>query len=263
MHQSLNHKTFLIAGVANKKSIAYFVAREIQSAGGQLILTVANQEQMEKVAQLFPDCPVYLCNVEDSTSIEALGNLLKGMDQKLDGFLHSIAFADYSKGIQPFHEISWPQFSQASKISCFSFAEMVGAFKDQFNSGASIVTMGISNTRATSYGMMGPIKSALESSVAFLAKGLSSLNKDIRVNAVCAGPLKTTASAGIPGYIPNYLFAEKLTLRKRALETQEVANTVLFLLSSLSSGINAASLTVDAGMSCNYFDEEVVAKATT
>jgi enoyl-[acyl-carrier protein] reductase I len=75
---------------------------------------------------------------------------------------------------------------------------------------------------------------------------------------VGAGPLKTSASAGIPDYIDNYLFAEELTLRKSSLETQEVANTVAFLLSPRSSGINAATLTVDAGMSCNYFDQNIV-----
>jgi len=72
---------------------------------------------------------------------------------------------------------------------------------------------------------MGPIKAALDATVAFLAKSLSEMSK-ARVNAVCAGPLKTSASAGIPGYVNNYLFAEQLTLRKAALKTEEVANTV-------------------------------------
>jgi len=75
---------------------------------------------------------------------------------------------------------------------------------------------------------------------------------------VGAGPLKTSASAGIPDYIDNYLFSEELTLRKEALKTQEVANTVCFLLSPQSSGINATTLLVDAGMSCNYFDQNIV-----
>ena len=81
------------------------------------------------------------------------------------------------------------------------------------------------------------------------------------MNAVCAGPLKTSASAGIPGYVNNYLFAEQLTLRKAALKTEEVANTLIFLLSPVSSGINATGIVVDAGMSCNYFDQDVVNKA--
>jgi enoyl-[acyl-carrier protein] reductase I len=78
------------------------------------------------------------------------------------------------------------------------------------------------------------------------------------VNAVGAGPLKTSASAGIPDYIDNYLYAEELTLRKESLQTQEVANTVCFLLSPRSSGINASTMLVDAGMSSNYFDQKIV-----
>ena len=77
-------------------------------------------------------------------------------------------------------------------------------------------------------------------------------------NAVCPGLLKTSASAGIPGYIDSYLHAEKATLRKQAVQTDEVANAVAFLLSPRSSGINAQGLVIDAGMSINYFDESLV-----
>jgi enoyl-[acyl-carrier protein] reductase I len=104
---------------------------------------------------------------------------------------------------------------------------------------------------------MGPIKAALESSARFLAKSFSA-DSEVRFNVVGSGPLKTSASAGIPGYLESYLFAEKLTFRRRNLETQEVANAVLFLLSGRSSGINGATLTVDAGLRCNTFDKEVI-----
>jgi enoyl-[acyl-carrier protein] reductase I len=104
---------------------------------------------------------------------------------------------------------------------------------------------------------MGPIKAALESSVRFLAKSFSADSK-VRFNAVGAGPLKTSASAGIPGYIESYLYAEKLTFRKKNLETQEVANAVAFLLSERSSGINGTTLVVDAGLGSNYFDREII-----
>jgi enoyl-[acyl-carrier protein] reductase I len=90
-----------------------------------------------------------------------------------------------------------------------------------------------------------------------LAKSFSG-GSEIRFNVVGSGPLKTSASAGIPGYLESYLYAEKLTYRKRALETQEVANAAAFLLSERSSGINGATLVVDAGLGCNYFDQEVI-----
>jgi enoyl-[acyl-carrier protein] reductase I len=104
---------------------------------------------------------------------------------------------------------------------------------------------------------MGPIKSALESSVRFLAKSFSA-DSEIRFNVIGAGPLKTSASAGIPGYLESYLFAEKLTFRKRNLSTQEVADPALFLLSERSSGINGVTLTIDAGLGSNYFDKDII-----
>ncbi|MHC4094004.1 MAG: SDR family oxidoreductase, partial [Planctomycetota bacterium] len=93
--------------------------------------------------------------------------------------------------------------------------------------------------------------------VAFLAKSFSR-SSEVRFNCVQAGLLKTSASAGIPGYVDNYLFAEQATLRKRALTTEEVANTVAFLLSERSSGINAQGIVVDCGMGTNYFDADIV-----
>ena len=111
-----------------------------------------------------------------------------------------------------------------------------------------------------SYGFMAPVKAALESSLAFLTKSFSRFSQ-VRFNAVSAGLLKTSASAGIPGYVDAYLFAEQVIPRKEALKTEEVANTAAFLLSPRSSGITAQSVVVDAGMSINYFDRELVANA--
>ena len=124
---------------------------------------------------------------------------------------------------------------------------------------ASIVTVSISTTRmaSESYGYMGPVKAALDSTVVFLAKSLSSGTR-IRVNAVGAGLLKTSSSAGIPGYVDAYLYAEQVTPRKKPLATEEVANTIAFLLSARASGITGQTLVVDAGMAINYFDREIV-----
>ena len=113
---------------------------------------------------------------------------------------------------------------------------------------------------AENYGYMAPVKAALDSSLCFLAKSFSSFS-NIRFNAVCPGLLKTSASAGIPGYIDSYLFAEKATLRKEAVKTSEVADVAAFLLSGRSSGINTRAIVVDAGMAVNYFDADIVRKA--
>jgi enoyl-[acyl-carrier protein] reductase I len=253
---NISGKTFLISGVANKKSVATHVAQTLQAEGAQCVFSVQRSEQVSQVGKLFPGSQVFVCDVSQKGDIEALGKELSG---KLDGFLHSLAFANFSEGPKPFHETLRTDYLEAAQISSFSLVEMTRALKPHLSPSASIVTISISNTRATSYGYLGPIKAMLETSVAYLAKSLSA-DSQIRVNAVGAGPLKTSASAGIPHYIENYLFAEALTLRKKALETQEVANTVAFLLSPRSSGINATTLVVDAGMSCNGFDQDVVQK---
>ena len=145
----------------------------------------------------------------------------------------------------------------------FSLVQLSNAMKDLFASDAAVVTIGISTTRmaSESYGYMAPVKAALDSTICFLAKSFSSFSQ-IRFNSVNAGLLKTSASAGIPGYVDYYLFAEQLTLRKKALTTKEVANIVAFLLSERSSGINAQGIIVDAGMSINYFDKDIIKKAT-
>ena len=254
---NVSGKTFLITGVANKKSVAYVSAKTLKENGAILIFSVQNEEVKNKVLKLFPENKIYICNVEDELSIQNLGIEIKNENIRLSGFLHSIAFANYSEGIKPFHETKIQDYFQATNISCLSLLTLTNSLKDSFEKDASIVTISISNTKATSYGYMGPIKASLDASVAFLAKSLSEFSS-IRVNAICSGPLKTSASAGIPGYINNYLFSEQLTLRKKALQTQEVANSVAFLLSPTSSGINATGIVIDAGMSCNYFDQNIV-----
>ena len=127
---------------------------------------------------------------------------------------------------------------------------------------ASVVTISISTTTMASenYGFMAPVKAALDSSLAFLTKSFSNFSS-IRFNAVGPSLLKTSASAGIPGYVDSYLFAEQVIPRGRALETQEAANVALFLLSPRSSGITAQTIVVDAGMSINYFDQNIVKNA--
>jgi enoyl-[acyl-carrier protein] reductase I len=244
-------KTFYIAGVANKKSVAYFSAKTLIENGARCVFSVQSESQMDAVKKLFPDSNVFVFDVERDK------DLALKINQKIDGFLHSLAFANFSEGPKPFIETKRDDYLQAAQISSFSLVEMSHQLRELMSSEGSIVTISISNTKATSYGYLGPIKAMLDATVPFLAKSFSEFSK-IRVNAVGAGPLKTSASAGIPNYIDNYFYAEELTLRKSSLETQEVANTVCFLLSPRSSGINASTLIVDAGMSSNYFDQNIV-----
>lgn len=252
-------KTVLVLGVANRKSVAWHVAAALREAGARVIYVVRSQERRESVARWVGDAPIYLCDVEFDDQIARLRDELAANGERLHGMLHSIAFADYEGGMKPFHETSKSQFLRAFDISCYSQTNLSNVLKELFDPDASIVTVSISTTRMASenYGFMAPIKAALDSSLAFLAKSFSRFSR-IRFNAVGPGLLKTSASAGIPGYIDSYLFAEQVIPRHEAVQTEEAANVAAFLLSPRSSGINAQTIVVDAGMSINYFDADVV-----
>ncbi|TWT49664.1 Enoyl-[acyl-carrier-protein] reductase [NADPH] FabI [Rubripirellula amarantea] len=261
---SLSDKTVLVMGVANKKSVAYRIANILESCGVNVIYTLRSEARRESLAKLLAGRTTLICDVEDQAQIDAMAAKLKSDGVELAGLVHSIAFADYPEGIRPFHETTRQQFLQAIDISAFSLTSVCNALKDCFANDASVVTIGISTTRmaSESYGFMAPIKAALESSLAFLTKSFSRFS-EVRFNAVAAGLLKTSASAGIPGYVDSYLYAEKVIPRGRAVSTDEVASTAVFLISPRSSGITAQSVVVDAGMSINYFDASVVSAVTS
>ncbi|MCD0459650.1 SDR family oxidoreductase [Roseiconus lacunae] len=256
-------KTFLVLGVANRKSVAYAIAKMIEQAGGDVIYVVRSESRRDSTAKLLNDRDVRICDVEFQDQIADLAAQLEADNIELAGMVHSIAFADYPDGIRPFHETTKQQFLQAVDISAFSLTNLCNALKDRFANDASVVTIGISTTRmaSESYGFMAPIKAALESSLAFLTKSFSRFSQ-VRFNSVSAGLLKTSASAGIPGYVDSYLYAEQVIPRGKAVHTDEVAATATFLLSPRSSGITAQSIVVDAGMSINYFDAAVVSAVT-
>jgi enoyl-[acyl-carrier protein] reductase I len=256
----LEKKTFLVFGVANRRSVAWAVGRSLEDEGARVIYSVRSEARRKSLEALLAGRTVFVCDVENEGAAERLASEVAAAGlAPLQGLVHSIAFANYSEGLQPFHATKRGDFLQAAAVSAFSLVEIARAFRPHLARDASVVAIGISSLLVTpdNYGFMGPIKAALESSARFLAKS-SSADSEIRFNVVGSGPLKTSASAGIPGYLESYLFAEKLTFRKRNLETQEVANAVLFLLSARSSGINGATLTVDAGLGCNMFDKDVI-----
>ncbi len=262
----VENKIFVVFGLANKKSVACAIGRTLVEEGAEVIHVVRSDERAINARKLFPESQVFICDVEDEVNIirvrdhigEAIGAAKGG---KIDGIVHSIAFANYSDGMKPFHETRKDDFLQAVNVSCFSLISIANHFKELLAENGSVVTITISSTRmaAENYGYMAPIKAALDSSLCFLAKSFSEFSQ-VRFNAVAPGLLKTSASAGIPGYVDSYLFAEKAILRKRALATQEAADTAAFLLSGRSSGINCQTIIVDAGMSVNYFDKEIVIK---
>ncbi len=260
---NLRDKKFLVVGVANRKSVAWAVAQILQAEGAEVLYCVRSEKRRKSLENLLPaNQTVFTCDFENKKDIQNLSENLKSISNlQLNGILHSIAFANYTDGIKPFHETKREDFLQATQISSFSLVELSRICKPYLNAEGSVVTIGISSTDVTAenYGYMAPIKASLEASVRYLAKSFSQ-DTNVRFNSINAGPLKTSASAGIPGYLVNYLYAEKLTFRKKALQTEEVANLAAFLLSPKSSGINGQGIVIDAGMGLNYFDQEIVQK---
>jgi enoyl-[acyl-carrier protein] reductase I len=288
----LTGKSILIFGVANRKSVAWHIGRVLTEAGARCVYVVQNGDVRESVEKLLTGqtgtrsvpavrshaergnegdtergneeaggADILVCDVEHEDQIARLRGELARRGEKFHGLVHSIAFADYSEGPKPFHETPKKAFLQALDISCYSLIALSNAVKDLLVPDASVVTISISTTQmaSESYGYMAPIKAALDSSLVFLAKSFSRFSR-IRFNAVAPGLLKTSASAGIPGYVDAYLYAEQVIPRKKAVQTEEVAQVAAFLLSPRSSGLNAQRIVVDAGMSINYFDPELIAR---
>ncbi len=261
----LSGKRILVLGVANRKSVAFHTGKVLEEAGAEVIYVVRSEARRESLSKLLKDAPIYVCDVEHQQEIDQLQAEISQKYDVIHGLVHSIAFADYSAGWLPFHETPRAAFLQAVDISCYSLIALSNAFKELLDpEQGSVVTISISTTTmaAENYGYMAPVKAALDSSVCFLAKSFSNFSQ-VRFNAVCPGLLKTSASAGIPGYVDSYLFAEKATLRKSAVQTSEVANTVAFLISPRSSGITSQGIVIDAGMGTNYFDNQIISDQAT
>ncbi|MSU45963.1 MAG: SDR family oxidoreductase [Lacunisphaera sp.] len=260
---NLSGKNILVMGVANKKSVAWAIGRTLEEQGARVIYSVRSEARKKSLDTLLAGRAVFVCDVEEERACTRLAAELGALGEAgfmpLHGVVHSIAFANYSEGFKSFTETKRKDFLQAMGISAFSLVELAQGLKPLLARNASVVTIGISSLQVTpdNYGYMGPIKAALESCSRFLAKSFSA-DSEVRFNVIGPGPLKTSASAGIPGYLESYLYAEKLTFRKRNLETQEVANAALFLLSERSSGVNGTTLVIDAGLGANFFDKDII-----
>lgn len=255
-------KIIVVFGVANKKSVAWHVGKTLEECGATVLFVVRSEDRKQSLIKLMGDRAVYVCDVEFEEQIQSLRDQISDNYPTIDGLVHSIAFAAYDEsGIKPFHETGKQQFLRTMDISCFSFIAISNAFKSLLSQDASVITISISTTKMASenYGFMAPVKAALDSSLAFLAKSFSHFS-NVRFNAVAPGLLKTSASAGIPGYVDAYLYAEQVIPRGKAVTTEEVADVACFLLSPRSSGINAQQIVINAAMSINYFDSKIVHK---
>src|SRR3954465_5269697 len=242
----------LVVGVANKRSISWAIAQAAAATSARLALTYPSERLEENVRDLAAtlDNPLVLpCDVGDDQQIANLAATLDTEFGGLDFLVHGAAFAPADALKNPFSETSRESFRIALDISAYSLiglSRAVAPLMDKRGGGSILPLTFLGSDRVfTNYNVMGVAKAALESSVRYLASDLGPRN--IRVNAISAGAIKTLASAGISG-ISTMLqaYRERSPLR-RGVETAEVADAAMFLLSNASRAVTGEILMVDSG----------------
>jgi enoyl-[acyl-carrier protein] reductase I len=251
MTQLLEGKTGLIMGVANKRSIAWGIANAASKAGARLILTYQNDRLGENVRDLAPQLnnPLLLpCDVSNDEQIQALSGRIGEEIGHLDFLVHALAYAPREALDGMYADTKRDDFRVALDVSAYSLVAVSRAvlplMKGRQGSIVTLTYLG-SERVVQNYNVMGVAKAALEASVRYLANDLGP--HGVRVNAISPGPIKTLASSAVGG-ISNMikLHTERAPLRK-AVDTDEVGDAVLFLLSPLSRGISGEVIYVDGG----------------
>jgi enoyl-[acyl-carrier protein] reductase I len=248
----LSGKFGLIVGVANKRSISWGIAQAANAAGARLALTYPSERLEENVRELAASLnnPLLLpCDVTSDQQITDLGAALDKEFGGLDFCVHGAAFAQKEELSNPFVQTSREGFRIALDVSAYSLIGLSRAVAPlmERRGGGSILTLTfIGSERVfTNYNVMGVAKAALESSVRYLAADLGPRN--IRVNAISAGPIKTLAAAGISDFSSILgVYRERAPLR-RGVDQSEVADAAIFLLGSAGRAITGEVLMVDAG----------------
>lgn len=252
MGSLLKGKNILVMGVANKWSIAWGIAKKLNEDGANLVFSYFGENSKKNLEKLLADeglGNVLLMEV-DVTKDEQLDEAfetLKGRIGILHGLVHSIAHSKKEELKGEYKDTSRDGFIMAHEISSFSFVAAAKRAEALMTEGGSMVTLTyLGGERVVkNYNIMGVAKASLEASVKYLAHDMGPRN--IRVNAISAGPIKTLAAKGV-GEFGKLLkrFEEKAPLR-RAITQEEVGNTALFLMSELSSGVTGENLHVDGG----------------
>jgi enoyl-[acyl-carrier protein] reductase I len=249
---TLNGTCGLITGVANKRSIAWAIARAMARDGARLALTYQGERLLENVQELASelDRPLLLpCDVTSDAQMAEVFEAIRREFNGLDFLLHGTAFAPREELSRPFVETSREGFRVALDVSAYSLVALARGAAPLMaaRGGGSIVTLTYLGSERvfTNYNVMGVAKAALEASVRYLADGLGPQN--IRVNAISAGPIKTLAASGISGFGGILQVYRDRSPLRRNTELEEVGETGRFLLGPESSGITGEVLMVDSG----------------
>ena len=246
-------KRILITGLISNRSIAWGIAKAAQREGAELALTYQTERFKDRVTDMAKELGAEIAlplEVADDASIAALFEQLGGRWDRLDGIVHSIAFAAKEAIAGDLLEgLSRERFREALDISAYSFPALAKAALPMLSDRASLVTLTYLGAERVipNYNTMGLAKASLEASVRYLADSLGA--RGIRANAISAGPIKTLAASGIAGFGKILKFVEQNAPLRRNVTIDEVGNGAAFLLSDLSSAITGEVMHVDNGFS--------------
>jgi enoyl-[acyl-carrier protein] reductase I len=246
----LEGKTALVLGVANRWSIAYAIAQAFRREGATLLLTYQGERLKRSVEELGAElgaAKVFQCDVSKDEELAALATTLGPEFPKIDVVVHSIAFANAEDLSRPFSETSRDGFKLAHEVSAWSLVGVAKAVAPLMTEGGAIMTLTyLGAVRVLeNYNVMGVAKAALESSVRYLAAEFGA--KNIRVNAISAGAIKTAAARGIKDFSKMLEVVASRSPMKRNCTPAEVADTAVFLGSDLGRGVTGNTIYVDAG----------------
>src|SRR5687767_15960918 len=247
----LEGKTGLILGIANKRSLAWGIAQAVAREGARLAVTYQGERLKENVQDLAVNLkdPVILpCDVSRDEDLDALADSVKKEMGGIDFVVHAVAFALREELDGEFLNTSRDGYRIAQEISSYSFTALARRTAPLMEGRAgSMVTLSyIGGERVVPhYNVMGVAKAALEMSVRYLAADLGPRN--IRINAISAGPIKTLAAAGVKGISKMLQYHEQHAPMRRNTDQREVGDAALFLLSDLSRGVTGEVIHVDGG----------------
>lgn len=246
----LEGKKGLIIGVANKHSIAWAIAQAAAREGAQMLFSYQNErlrENVEELVQTLPGASACVCDVGDDSQIDAMMKQAAEKLGRLDFLVHSLAFAPREELTGEFVNTTRQGFATALDVSAYSLVAVTRAAVPLMTEGGSVVTLTYlgSERVVPHYNVMGVAKAALEATVRYLAHDLGP--KNIRVNAVSAGPIKTLAARGVSGISKMVDHHRAFAPLRRATEQGEVGDTALFLVSPLGRGITGEVIYVDGG----------------
>ncbi len=243
-------KRGLIMGVANDHSIAWGIAQALYAHGAEMAFTYQGEafgRRVRPLAEKVGATLVLPCDVEDSASIDSVFDALKAEWGTIDFVVHAIGFSDKNELKGLYADTSKENFIRTMVISCYSFTEVARKAAAMMNEGGSMITLTYAGSVRVmpNYNVMGVAKAGLEASVRYLANDFGPRN--IRVNGISAGPVRTLAGAGISDARHMFTYQARNSPLRRSITLEEVGGSALYLLSSLSGGVTGEIHYVDSG----------------